>query len=213
MSGEDAFYNLEKKSKGLFKEKGSSFLSYAWPIYSEADFFTELQTIRKEHPKARHICYAYRYGPDKEFYRLDDNGEPGGTAGKPILGQLIKYNLENTAIAVVRYFGGTLLGTSGLLSAYKSAAESAIINGHIVQLCRRVYFQFNYEYQSEKIVDQFLKIHQGKFIKKTYSEYIDAIIGFPISTANEMVEVLKAYIIDIQWKSPIYISFIKKDIF
>ena len=108
------FYNtIEKPSLAEFKEKGSKFLAYAYPIETVEDFKKHLQNLKKEHPKAVHHCFAYRIGTDGNTFRVSDAGEPSGTAGKPILGQIDSKAITNTAIIVVRYFGGTLLGVPG----------------------------------------------------------------------------------------------------
>ena len=106
MPCKDVFQTIEGNSKGLFKDKGSSFISYIFPVFDESVVKEHLLVLKKEHPKARHICYAYRWGPDPDYNRINDDGEPNGTAGKPILNQLRSHELENTLVAVVRYFGG-----------------------------------------------------------------------------------------------------------
>ena len=110
----------------LTKEKGSKFISYALSVQSEQEFKEKLSNIKNEHPKATHHCYAYRIGDEGKLYRQNDDGEPSGTAGKPILGQIDKLDLTNIAVVVVRYYGGTKLGTSGLIKAYKEGAAEAL---------------------------------------------------------------------------------------
>lgn len=118
-------------AEGLYKEKGSKFISYAYPVSSVDDVQNHLQAVSELHPSARHICYAYAIGLNRELRRMNDAGEPSGTAGKPIYGQIRSHNLTNTLIVVVRYFGGTKLGVGGLISAYKEAANDAILNAKI----------------------------------------------------------------------------------
>lgn len=113
-------------TEGIYKEKGSKFLAFAMPITSKEEVKTIVNRYKKEHHKAKHVCFAYRIGED---IRANDNGEPSGTAGRPILRQIDAANLDNTLVVVVRYFGGTLLGTGGLINAYKTAAQDAIKNG------------------------------------------------------------------------------------
>src|SRR6266480_952803 len=121
------FYStIEKPALAEFKDRGSKFIAYAFPISSVEAFKEKLNAIKKDHPKATHHCFAYRLGLDKNNFRLSDAGEPSGTAGKPILGQIDSRNLTNTLVIVVRYFGGTLLGVPGLINAYKSAAALAL---------------------------------------------------------------------------------------
>lgn len=124
----DVYNTIESISEGLFKDKGSKFIAYTFPSDSTERFQISLEKIKKEHIKARHFCYAYRIGIDGTLYRANDDGEPSGTAGKPILGQIDKYELTNIGIVVVRYFGGVKLGTSGLINAYRLAAKESIEN-------------------------------------------------------------------------------------
>jgi uncharacterized YigZ family protein len=130
---EDTFKTIEKPSEGLFKDKGSRFISFAFPVNFEEEIREIVQSIRKEHHSARHHCYAWRLGADKLLFRANDDGEPSSTAGKPILGQIQSFDLTNILIVVVRYFGGTLLGVSGLISAYRNAALNAINQAEIVE--------------------------------------------------------------------------------
>jgi uncharacterized YigZ family protein len=130
---EDTFKTIEKPSEGLFKDKGSRFISFAFPVNSEEEIREIVQSIRKEHHSARHHCYAWRLGADKLLFRANDDGEPSSTAGKPILGQIQSFDLTNILIVVVRYFGGTLLGVNGLISAYRNAALDAINQAEIVE--------------------------------------------------------------------------------
>ena len=122
----DHYNTIEKSSAAEFKDKGSRFIAFAFPISDANDFKEKLQNIKKQHPKATHHCFAYRLGPERNIYRVSDDGEPSGTAGKPILGQIDSNQLTNVLIIVVRYFGGTLLGVGGLINAYKTSAALAL---------------------------------------------------------------------------------------
>lgn len=119
---------LTSISEGIYKEKGSKFLAFAMPITSKEEVKEIVNRYKKEHHKAKHVCFAYRMGQD---IRANDNGEPSGTAGRPILRQIDAANLDNVLVVVVRYFGGTLLGTGGIINAYKCAAQDAIKNSSI----------------------------------------------------------------------------------
>jgi uncharacterized YigZ family protein len=129
----DSYLTIKAFSQGLYKEKGSRFIGFAYPVKDEEEIKTILDKVRKEYHDARHHCFAWVLGPEKLRYRVNDDGEPSGTAGKPILGQISSFGLTEILIIVVRYFGGKLLGVSGLISAYRRAAESAIRNGEIVE--------------------------------------------------------------------------------
>src|SRR5579863_4577412 len=123
---EDTYLTLESASEGQFRDRGSKFLAYAYPVASEHDIKNILAELKKAHPKANHHCWAMRWSTDRSVFRINDDGEPSGTAGRPILNTLLSRNLTNIVVIVVRYFGGTLLGVPGLINAYKSATEEAL---------------------------------------------------------------------------------------
>ncbi|HOI47993.1 MAG TPA: YigZ family protein, partial [Prolixibacteraceae bacterium] len=125
---EDTYKTVSAPSEGLFKDKGSRFISYLYPVTTEEEIKEIIQQVKKAHHSARHHCYAWRLGRENIRFRANDDGEPSSTAGKPILGQLTSFELTNVLLVVVRYFGGTLLGTSGLINAYREAASEAIRN-------------------------------------------------------------------------------------
>jgi uncharacterized YigZ family protein len=129
---DDTYKTISAPSTGIFKDKGSKFIAYIYPVNSEAEIKEIIISLKKEHHSARHYCYAYCLLPDKSIYRSNDDGEPSGTAGKPILGQIKSSDLTDILVVVVRYFGGTLLGVSGLIKAYKSATWDAINNSEII---------------------------------------------------------------------------------
>ncbi|HLP92396.1 MAG TPA: YigZ family protein [Saprospiraceae bacterium] len=142
----DAYRTLSAASEGEFKDRGSKFLAYAWPVRSEAEALVHLEALRKEHFKARHHCFAWRFGPDGSRFRANDDGEPSGTAGRPILGQIDSFNLTDIVVVVVRYFGGTLLGTSGLIQAYKEAAAEALRHAEIKECLVKDHFLLDFDY-------------------------------------------------------------------
>ncbi len=142
----DTYHTIEENSTGLFKDKGSKFISYAYPIKTEDEVKEILKSIKKEHYNARNHCYAWRLGDEKIRFRANDDGEPSSTAGKPILGQLLSFDVTNTLLVVVRYFGGTLLGVSGLINAYKNAAKDALDNSKIVEKKIESVFQIKFSY-------------------------------------------------------------------
>ena len=128
----DEYKTLQETSQGLYKEKGSKFIAIAAPTGSLDEVRLQLEMLRKQYHDARHHCYAYRLGEEPYEIRYNDDGEPSGTAGKPIFGQIQSFGLTNVLIVVVRYFGGVKLGTGGLIQAYKTAAKDAIENGKII---------------------------------------------------------------------------------
>lgn len=142
----DTFYTLDAPSEGLYKEKMSKFISFAVPVTSAADAKEVVAKYQKEYFDARHVCWAYMIGTARNEFLSNDNGEPSGTAGKPILGQINSFNLTNIVIIVVRYFGGIKLGTSGLIVAYREAAREAINAGNIIECHEMASISFNFPY-------------------------------------------------------------------
>lgn len=143
----DSFKTIASSSEGLFKDKGSKFLAFAFPANNEDEIGQILASMRKEYHDARHHCYAWVLGENKEHFRVNDDGEPSNSAGKPILGQIQSKNLSNVLIVVIRYFGGTLLGIGGLIKAYKTAAKEALESARIIdKYIHKIYLvQFIYE--------------------------------------------------------------------
>ena len=142
----DTFYTLNAPSEGLYKEKMSKFISFAVPVTSAAEAKEVVAKYQKEYFDARHVCWAYMIGTARNEFLSNDNGEPSGTAGKPILGQINSFNLTNIVIIVVRYFGGIKLGTSGLIVAYREAAREAINAGNIIECHEMATISFNFPY-------------------------------------------------------------------
>ena len=143
---DDTYRTIKAPAEGLYKEKGSKFLAFAFPVRSTDEVKQHLEALRKEYFDARHHCYAYILGPTKDVYRVNDDGEPSGTGGRPIHGQLLSADLTDTLIVVVRYFGGVLLGASGLANAYKTAARDAIEHAEIVEKTIDVRYRLQFEY-------------------------------------------------------------------
>ena len=142
----DIFKTISTPTIGEYKEKGSKFIAYAFPASTALGWQVRLEEVKKLHPKARHHCYAYRLGVNDDNYRANDDGEPSGTAGKPILGQLRSFEVTNVFVVVVRYFGGTLLGASGLIHAYKTAAMIALQQATIVEKTVSDVYRLTFEY-------------------------------------------------------------------
>ena len=143
---DDSYKTIENPSEGIFRDKGSKFIAYAYPIRKEDEVKPIIANLRNEHSKARHWCYAYRLTPDRSIFRINDDGEPSGTAGRPILNCLLSADLTNVVIVVVRYFGGTLLGVPGLINAYKNASLEAIAAAQIVTKTVNDLYEVNFDY-------------------------------------------------------------------
>ena len=143
---DDTYRTLAAPAEGLYKEKGSKFLAFAYPVRNTDEVKAHLDDLRKQYFDARHHCYAYILGANKDAWRANDDGEPSGTGGRPIHGQLLSADLTDTLIVVVRYFGGILLGASGLANAYKTAARDAIDHATIVERTIDVRYRLHFEY-------------------------------------------------------------------
>ena len=154
---EDTYKTIRYASQGVYKEKGSKFLAFAYPIATEAEAKAHLEELRKQYFDARHHCYAYILGADKAAYRINDDGEPSSTAGKPIYGQLLSHDLTNIIIVVVRYFGGIKLGVPGLINAYRTAAKDAIDNAIIIEKNIAEVYNLQFTYEQMNSVMKILK--------------------------------------------------------
>jgi uncharacterized YigZ family protein len=164
----DSYLTIEKASEGSYKDKGSKFLAYAYPVGSEDEIREYIQTLKKEHYSARHHCFAWRLGIAKNRFRTNDDGEPSSTAGRPILGQIQRLGLTNILIVVVRYFGGTLLGVSGLIKAYSEAAADALQNARVITRIVEVPFYVQFDYIQMNSV---MKIFKEKDLPKKKNEF------------------------------------------
>jgi uncharacterized YigZ family protein len=178
----DTYLTIKQQAEGIYKEKGSKFLAYAIPVESSVEVKEQLQLLHKQYHDARHICYAYVLGADGGEYRVNDDGEPSGTAGKPIHGVLLSTKLTNVLIAVVRYFGGTKLGTSGLISAYKEAATDAINNALIIEKKIACYYAVSFPYELINDVMRAIKDTESDIIEQTFEN--ESIIYFKVRKLN-----------------------------
>ncbi len=184
----DTYQTIAAPSIGEFKEKGSKFIAFAYFVSDEIEIKEKLDLLKKEHFKATHHCYAYRLGTDGKNYRANDDGEPSGTAGRPILGQIDSFGLTNLLIVVVRYYGGTKLGTSGLINAYREAAKLALENSIKIEKIIESQIDFSVPYLKMNEVMQFLKQYEIELITNDYS---DESIHFKVSVRNKLLESLK----------------------
>lgn len=142
----DAYLTIAEPAEAIYKERSSKFLAYAYPVESEVEVKEHLDRLHKEFFDATHHCYAYRIGAEGEHFRANDDGEPSGTAGKPILGQLLSSQITNCLVVVVRYFGGTKLGVSGLIQAYKEATAEVLAVSHIIEKTVDILFDITFPY-------------------------------------------------------------------
>jgi uncharacterized YigZ family protein len=173
------FYTIEKPSQAEYKDRGSRFLAFAFPIQTTDDYKKALKSLKEEHPKAAHHCSAFRLGTDGNNFRASDDGEPAGSAGKPILGQLDSKNLTNVAVVVVRYFGGTLLGVPGLIHAYKTATSLALQLTPIVEKPVLVSYELQFEYNLMNEVMIFVKRYGCTVLENEAQLFCRMVVGVP----------------------------------
>ncbi len=184
----DVYRTIANRSEGLYKDKGSKFLAFALPVEGLEEVHLELEQFRKSYFDARHICYAYMLGAEAEQYRANDDGEPSGTAGRPILGQIRSFGLSNVLVVVVRYFGGVLLGTGGLTSAYKTAAAAALSNARILEKTLDVGICLSFEYPYTNEVMSIIKDCGAKILDPQYKELCSMSLSIRLSKLDELKE-------------------------
>ncbi len=183
----DTYKTITSSSQGIYKDKGSRFVSIAIPVSDQEEIKPIIDKIKKEHHEARHHCYAYMIGHERLAWRVNDDGEPSGTAGRPILGQINSYGLTNIIIVVSRYFGGTLLGVSGLINAYRSAAASAIENAKIIEKTLQEYYEITYPYISMNDVMRILKEENVGQSEQSFDLECRILLNFRISFKEKIL--------------------------
>jgi uncharacterized YigZ family protein len=189
---EKEFYQtISQPATAEFKDRGSRFLACAYPIQSVNDFKQKLQELKKEHPKAVHHCFAYRLGLDGNNFRVSDDSEPAGTAGKPILGQIDSKGLTNVLIVVVRYFGGTLLGVPGLINAYKSASAMALQLVPFVQKQVTARWQINFDYTQMNEIMRWIKAFNCEIIDQQTMLFCTITVDIPVSRVAEIKQIMQ----------------------
>lgn len=163
----DKYRTIKRNSpEEIFKDRGSKFLGYAFPITSEEEVLPFIAVLKEKHHKARHWCYAWRLGVGNNNFRANDDGEPNNSAGQPIYGQILSYELTNILIVVVRYFGGTKLGVGGLINAYKTAAKLSLESSEIIEKTIDEYFELNFEYVNMNKVMRLIKEKKINLLKQ-----------------------------------------------
>ncbi|MGB8194227.1 MAG: YigZ family protein [Chitinophagaceae bacterium] len=182
------FNTIQSPSIAEFKDRGSKFIAYAFPVQSIEEFKQKLNDIKKEHPKATHHCFAYRLGTDGNNFRVSDDGEPSGSAGRPILGQIDSRQLTNTLIVVVRYFGGSLLGVPGLINAYKTASSLSLQLTPVISKSIEALYNLEFPYM---LLDQVLKTARqagATVVKKDIQLFCTLIISIPVKGVGTLPE-------------------------
>ncbi len=187
----DSYLTLDGKSEGVFKELGSKFLYFAFPVKTEEDIKAELSALRKQYFDATHHCYAWVLGKDAAQFRANDDGEPNHSAGDPILGQIRSHQLTDVLIVVVRYFGGTKLGVSGLIKAYKTGAALAIAENQIVREWVKVSINLQFPYPSMNEVMKVVKALELDIISQEMSLDCKMRLAFREGLSDLVLEKLK----------------------
>ena len=184
------YYTIEQPSMAEFKDRGSKFLAFAYPAKDIETCKKLLAQLKKEHGKAVHHCLAYRLGVDGSTFRVSDDGEPAGSAGRPILGQIDSKELTNVFVVVVRYFGGTLLGITGLINAYKTATALALQLSPIIKKPIEIPYELNFDYHQMNEVMMLVKQYNCSVVEQTAQLFIQLHIGIPKNRLDEVLEKL-----------------------
>jgi uncharacterized YigZ family protein len=193
MSIPDSYRTLTAATEGLYKDKGSKFIACACPVKDLEEIKFQIDLLKEQHPKARHICYAYRLGFNPEESRSQDDGEPAGSAGKPILNTILSLNLHFTLVAVVRYFGGTLLGVPGLIHAYKEASAEALHQAEIVEIEPLSQLILTFPYADLNEVMKICKKMPIKIVRQEIDNLCKFELSFPIKIKNDVLALLGTY--------------------
>ncbi len=193
----DRYLTIREPASGEFRDRGSKFLAYAFPVYTEEEWQASLEKVRKEHPKARHHCYAFRLGLDGNNFRANDDGEPGGTAGRPILGQIDSFELTNIIVIVARYFGGTLLGTSGLINAYRESAADALAKAEVIERVVEDVYRITFDYAIMGHVMNSIKNLGMEMARQDFGNTGIIEVAIRQSEAKETIRRLKAAVAEV----------------
>ena len=185
----DPFYfnTIEQPAMAEFKDRGSKFIAYSFPVNTIDQAKKQVAALKKEHPKAVHHCLAYRMGVDGSTYRVSDDGEPSGSAGRPILGQIDSKQLTNILVVVVRYFGGTLLGVPGLINAYKTATSLALQLSPIIQKPIEIAYTLHFDYQQMNEVMMVIKQYNCSVVEQTAQLFVELKVGIPKNRLEEVI--------------------------
>ena len=188
----DPFYynTIEQPAMAEFKDRGSQFIAYSFPVNSIDQAKKHLAALKKEHPKAVHHCLAYRMGVDGSTFRVSDDGEPSGSAGRPILGQIDSKQLTNILVVVVRYFGGTLLGVPGLINAYKTATSLALQLAPIIQKPIEIEYKLHFDYQKMNEVMMMVKQYNCSVVEQVAQLFVELKVGIPKNRLEEVIRKL-----------------------
>ncbi|MFP4662876.1 MAG: IMPACT family protein [Bacteroidales bacterium] len=187
----DTYKSIKAPSEGFFKDRGSKFYAFAFPVSSEEEVKEHQDSLRKSHHDARHHVYAFLLGADESVFRASDDGEPAHSSGDPVLGQIRSYGLTNILIVVIRYFGGTKLGIPGLINAYKTAAAMALENADIVEHVRRKYFRIKFDYPLMDQINRLIREENLKVSDRIFEMDCEMELGVRLRDVDRISQRLK----------------------
>lgn len=183
----DIYYTIKETGESKYVEKMSRFLSFALPVQSAEEAKAEVKRFQNKYHDARHVCWAYMIGRDRDEWQLNDNGEPSGTAGKPILGQINSKGVTNVLVVVVRYFGGIKLGTPGLIAAYREAARLALEEAGIKEMCKMRVVEINFPYVGADGVMKIVKAENVEVRDRVFDNTCGLTIAVPLGKRDEII--------------------------
>jgi uncharacterized YigZ family protein len=189
---DDTYLTINKPAEAIFRDRGSKFLGYAYPIRTETDIKEIVARLKSEHPKANHHCWAMRLNPDRSVFRVNDDGEPSGTAGRPILNVLLSKNITNILVVVVRYFGGTLLGVPGLINAYKTATEMALAEAKIIEQTVNDVYTISFDYLQMNEVMKVIKDDQPTVLQQNFDNDCSITLAIRKMQVNQVMGKLES---------------------
>jgi uncharacterized YigZ family protein len=202
MDEQDTYLTITKQTEGFYKEKGSKFLGYAIPVENVEEVKEKIDALLKEHHNARHVCFAHIIGVKQPQIRANDDGEPSNSAGTPILNQIRSFEVTNTLVAVVRYYGGTKLGVPGLINAYKTAAREALENNTVEKRYIEHYYSITESYENISLLNRILEQQNVRIVNQDFGSSVS--MTFAVRTTNS--EQLLAQLTAKQLSEPIFIK-------
>lgn len=188
---DDTYLTIKAAAEGVFRDRGSKFLAYAYPIASDAEIKDLVTRLKAEHPKANHHCWAMRLGTDRSVFRINDDGEPSGTAGRPILNVLLCRDVTNVLVVVVRYFGGTLLGVPGLINAYKQATLDALDNADMIEKTVQDVYTLQFAHEQMNDVMRLVKENNLIVLRQQFDTLCNLQFGIRKTKVNEVLSKLE----------------------
>ena len=184
---DDTYQTIKSPCEGLFRDRGSKFLAFAYPVTSDAEIKEHVSRLKAEHPKANHHCWAMRLGTDRSVFRVNDDGEPSGSAGRPILNVLLSRDVTNILVVVVRYFGGTLLGVPGLINAYKQATLDALDHARVIEKSVQDVYEITFGHEQINEVMRLVKDHQLAVLGQEFDTLCRMQLGIRKTKLNEVL--------------------------